>query len=64
MRKLSSWRKFPEPVFLNLFKEPRNRFPARGAGTTTLSVVPDRQAAQAGEIDSSESIPVPVFVKV
>ncbi len=39
------------------FKEPRNRFPAWLAATTTLFVVPARQAAQAGGIDSSESIP-------
>ncbi len=38
------------------FKEPRNQFPAWQAGTTTLLVVPARQAAQAGAIDSSESI--------
>jgi hypothetical protein len=38
------------------FKEPRNRFPAWRAGTTTLLVVPARQVAQAGAIDSSESI--------
>jgi hypothetical protein len=36
------------------FMEPRNRFPARRAGTTTLFVV---LARQAGGIDSSESIP-------
>jgi hypothetical protein len=35
---------WPEPVFVNLFKEPRNRFPAWQAGTTTLFVVPGRQA--------------------
>ncbi len=32
----------PEPVFVDLFKESRNRFPAWRAGTTTLFVV--RQA--------------------
>jgi hypothetical protein len=39
------------------FKKPKNRFPAWRAGTTTLFVVPARQATWAGEIDSSESIP-------
>ncbi len=40
------------------FKEPRNRFPAWEAGTTTLFVVPaGMQATEAGRIDSSESIP-------
>ncbi len=39
------------------FKEPRNRFPAWRAGMTALLLVPARQATQAGEIDSSESIP-------
>ncbi len=39
------------------FKEPRNRFPARRAGTTTLFCAPARQVTQAGEIDSSDSIP-------
>jgi hypothetical protein len=40
-----------------LVKEPRNRFPAWRAGTTTLFDVPARQATQAGGIDSLESIP-------
>ncbi len=39
------------------FKESKNRFSARRASTTTLFVVPARQATWAGEIDSSESIP-------
>ncbi len=39
------------------FKGPRNRFPAWRASMTTLFVVPARQATEAGEIDSSESIP-------
>ncbi len=39
------------------FKESQNRFPAWRARTTTLFVLPARQATQAGEIDSSESIP-------
>jgi hypothetical protein len=38
-------------------KEPRNRFPAWRAGTSTLFVVPARHATQADGIDSSESIP-------
>ncbi len=38
-----------------LVKEPRNRFPAWRAGTTTLFDVPARQAT--GGIDSLESIP-------
>jgi hypothetical protein len=38
------------------FKEPRNLFPAWQASTTTLFVVPVRQATYAGKIDSSESI--------
>jgi hypothetical protein len=43
-----------EPEFVNFFKETRNRFPAWGAGTTTLFYVP---AHQAGGIGSLESIP-------
>jgi hypothetical protein len=39
------------------FQEPRNRFPAWRAGTTTLHVVQARQATWAGCIDFSESIP-------
>jgi hypothetical protein len=39
------------------FKEPRKRFPACRASTTTLFVVPVRQATYAGGIESSESIP-------
>jgi hypothetical protein len=39
------------------FQEPRNRFPASRAGSTTLFDVPARQATQAGRIDSLESIP-------
>jgi hypothetical protein len=39
------------------FKEPRNRFPAWRVGTTTLFVVQACQAAWAGGIGSSESIP-------
>ncbi len=39
-----------------LLKKPRNLFPAWRAGTTTLFVVPARQATQAGWIDSLESI--------
>jgi hypothetical protein len=35
-----------------LFKEPRSRFPAWWAGTTTLFDIPARQATQAGGIDS------------
>ncbi len=40
------------PVIVKLFKEPRHRFPARRAGTTTLFVVPSRQATSAGGFDS------------
>jgi hypothetical protein len=40
----------------NPFKEPRNRFLARWAGTTTLFVVTARQATLAVGIDSSEPI--------
>jgi hypothetical protein len=47
----------PEPVFVNLFKEPRNRFPAWRPGTTTLFVVPACHATLVGEIKSLESIP-------
>jgi hypothetical protein len=36
------------------FKEPRNRFPARRAGTTSLFDVP---TSQGGGIDSLESLP-------
>jgi hypothetical protein len=39
------------------FKEPRNRFPAWRACTTTLFVVPARQATWVGGIGLSESIP-------
>jgi hypothetical protein len=39
------------------FKEPRSRFPAWRAGTTTLFHVPARQATYAGGIDSLRSIP-------
>ncbi len=39
------------------FNEPRNRFLAWRAGTTTLFVVSTRQASKAYGIDSSESIP-------
>jgi hypothetical protein len=39
------------------FMEPKNRFSGWRAGTTTLFVVPARQATQADEIDSSELIP-------
>jgi hypothetical protein len=39
-------------------KEPRNRLPSWGAGTTTLFEVRARQATLAGWIDSLESIPV------
>jgi hypothetical protein len=46
-----------ELVFVNLFKEDRNRFTAWRACTTTLFDVPARQATQAGVIDSYESIP-------
>ncbi len=35
---------WPEPVSVNLFQEPRNRFPAWRAGMTTLFVVTGRQA--------------------
>jgi hypothetical protein len=38
-------------------KEPRNRFPAWRAGTTTLFDVPAHQATWGGGIDSLESIP-------
>ncbi len=38
------------------FQEPRNRFPAWRAGTTTLFVVPARHAIYAGGIESSKSI--------
>jgi hypothetical protein len=34
------------------FREPRNRYPAWRAGTTTLFDVPAHQAMQAGGIDS------------
>ncbi len=37
--------------------EPENRFSGWRAGTTALFVVAARQATQAGEVDSSESIP-------
>ncbi len=53
------WR-HPEPVFVRSsrpFKEPRNRFPAWRACTTTLFVVPARQATWVGGIGLSESIP-------
>ncbi len=46
------WARICKPL-----KEPRNRFPAWRAGTTTLFVVPARQTTEAGEIDSSESVP-------
>ncbi len=39
------------------FKETRNRFPTRRAGTTTLFFVPGLRATYIGEINSSESIP-------
>jgi len=39
------------------FMEPRNRFSAWRAGTTTLLDVPARRAALTGGIASSESIP-------
>ncbi len=39
------------------FKEPRNRFPAWRAGTTSLFDVPARQATKAGGINSMKSIP-------
>jgi hypothetical protein len=39
------------------FKEPKNRFTACPAGTTTLFIVTARQDTWAGGIDSSESIP-------
>jgi len=59
--KIGRYFRHTDTVFLTRickpFKEPRNRFPARLAGTTTLFVVPARQAAQTGGIDSSESIP-------
>jgi hypothetical protein len=51
---------YPPPVRARIckpFKEPRNRFSAWRAGTTTLFVVPARQASWAGGIESSESIP-------
>jgi hypothetical protein len=41
-----------ESEFVNLFKEPRNRFPDWRAGTTNLFEAPNRQATQAGGIDS------------
>jgi hypothetical protein len=43
--------------YLRPFKELRNRFPAWRTGTTTLYVVPPRQATKASGIDSSESMP-------
>ncbi len=39
------------------FKEPRSRFPARRAGTTTLFDVPARLATKAGGIGFLEKIP-------
>jgi hypothetical protein len=42
-------------LFCRSFKEPRDRFPAWWAGTTTLFVLPARQAIARG-IDFSESI--------
>jgi hypothetical protein len=36
--------KLHEPEFVNLFKEPRNRFPTWRPGATTLFDVPARQA--------------------
>jgi hypothetical protein len=39
----------PETVFVNLFKEPRNRFPAWRAGTKTLFVVPARRPHRLAE---------------
>ncbi len=46
------WARICQPV-----KEPRNRFPAWRAGTTTLFFVPACQATyKAGRIHSSESI--------
>ncbi len=47
----------PEPEFVNLLKEPRNRFPAWQAGTTTLFDVPAYQATKAAVVNSLESIP-------
>ncbi len=43
-----------EPAFVDLLRSLRNRFTACRAGTTTLFVVPARQATQARGIDSSE----------
>ncbi len=43
--------------FYIAFQEPRNRFQAWRAGTTTLFVVQARQASWVGGIDSSDSIP-------
>jgi len=50
-----AWR--PRARICRPFQEPRNRFPAWRAGTTTLFGAPGRQATQADEIDSSDSIP-------
>jgi hypothetical protein len=47
----------PRNLICRPFKEPRNRFPALQAGTTTLFVVTARQATLADGIDSSKSIP-------
>ncbi len=52
MECLIPWARICKP-----FKEPRNRFAAFRTGTTTLFVIPARQATYAVLIDSSESIP-------
>ena len=46
---------YTEPVFVDLFRSPE--IDSRRAGTTTLFGAPGRQATQADEIDSSDSIP-------
>ncbi len=57
LRQVTFFAANPEPVSVDLFKEPRNRFPAWRACTTTLFVVPARQATQDVGVDSSESNP-------
>jgi hypothetical protein len=48
---------YPEPEFVNLFKEPMNRFPTWRIGPTALFDVPARLITLAGGIDSLESSP-------
>ncbi len=51
---------YTEPVFVNLLRSPRNRFPVWQAGTTTLFVVPARQACP-GLLKSSQIRALPAI---